>query len=239
MSTEYSVTDDPIYFVALFVFTFLTTVLPAGLGQAWFLPLVQTLALTVFLIFIIRRGNIGKAILLVCLWALLQFVLITLLTTVLPGQLELIVADGFGRRAAFKEWFYAGSEPPAGLIDGVPGRIFETASVILGSLATGGLVGFWILVRSVNLAGFYAGGLLGALNQPLNALGALPLWTLLRLCGYALLSVLCAEPILSGKWALGYYIRNRRFYFGIAIGLVAFALLLENTLPGLWRSTFN
>ncbi|MEM7126352.1 MAG: hypothetical protein AAF702_08510 [Chloroflexota bacterium] len=239
MSTDYSITDEIIYPTTLVIFAILTTLFPALLGQSWFMPIIQTIGMTLFLLFVIRRGRIKRALLLLGIWLGIQFVVITLLTTYLPTQLDYALSDGFTRRTAYMAWFYAGSEAPVGVTEGLLTRLLELLGTTAGTMATGGLLGNWILVRSVNAAAFYTGSLLGALNSPLNALGALPIWTLLRICGYSLFTLLFAEPLLSGNWSLGYYLRHRRMYFLIGLSLILLALLLENTIPNLWRSLFN
>ncbi|MEZ4663428.1 MAG: hypothetical protein R2911_38290 [Caldilineaceae bacterium] len=112
------------------------------------------------------------------------------------------------------------------------GELFSSAWAAL----TGGLLAVWILVRSVNLAGFYAGSLLIDFPSPLALLISLPLWTLLRLVGYAGWTILAAEPMLIKNWSPGHLLQQHRRLLLISSTCVALGLILELILPGLWKS---
>jgi hypothetical protein len=89
-------------------------------------------------------------------------------------------------------------------------------------------------VRAVDLAGFGAGTLLSTLETPGHYALALPLWSLVRIAGYAGWVVLCAEPLLTGVWSPRHYWSQRRQLILVAGGLVVAGLLLELLLPPLW-----
>ncbi|MEZ4713971.1 MAG: hypothetical protein R3A44_42700 [Caldilineaceae bacterium] len=235
-AASYSITDDPIFYGTVIMFALLTTIMPAILGQPRFLPVVQTLALTTFLALTVRRHKMRQIVTVLLLWLLIQFTLITLLSWATPGSLERAIPSGFDRRTAFIAWLFGNGALPDSLLARPIGRIGELFLIGLGGALTGGLLAVWILVRSVNLAGFYAGSLLVDFPTPLAMLIGLPLWTLLRLAGYAGWAVLAAEPMLIKNWSPGHLLQRHRRLLLISSACVALGLILELTLPGLWKA---
>lgn len=236
---DYAISDEPLYFGTALIFAFLTTTLSGILGLSWFLPLLQTITLAIFMLPLMRRGRVKRALALFASWLLIQFLVIMFLSMATPGQMEHAIADGFNRRTGMLAWFYASAEPPAGLVVGLGGRLLELLAVGVGSALTGGLVGFWFVVRGVNLAAFYSGTILAALSDTAIGIGAFPIWSLLRLVGYGLLTVIAAGPLLNRTQSLGLYFRQQRILLVWAIGLILFGLILELTLPDLWRTWFS
>jgi hypothetical protein len=104
---------------------------------------------------------------------------------------------------------------------------------------TGGLLGVWFLVRATNLAAYGAGSLWQSSGIASNVLGGLPVWTLLRLAGYAAAIVLLAEPLLTSNWSLPYYLTKRRRLLLVSAILLGSGLLLELILPAAWRTLFT
>lgn len=236
MSSNYSITNDPIFYIVAAIFALLTTALPAGLGQMTLLPLLQTLGFFVFLLMLIRAGNLQRAPRMVLIWIVIQFAAILLLSWLLPQQAEQAIQDGFNRRVTLLEWFYAASPLPDSWQTRPLARVLEVLAILLGSLFTGGLVGSWVLMRAVNLAAYYSGALVAAPATPLVLIAALLPWMLLRLAGYAGMVVLLAEPLLTGNWSPAYYARERGRWLQIAAGLLLIGLLMELLLPNLWRA---
>ena len=230
----YSITDDPIFYGTVIMFALLTTIMPAILGQPRFLPVVQTLALTVFLAMTVRRQKMRQIVAVLLIWLFIQFTLMLLLSWAAPGSLEHAIADGFDRRIAFRTWLFGNGVLPDSLWARPVGRIGELFLITIGGALTAGLLAVWILVRSVNLAGFYLGSLLIDFPSLLALWIGLPLWTLLRLAGYAGWTVLAAEPLLVKNWSPGHLLQKRRRLLLISTACVALGLLLELVLPGLW-----
>jgi hypothetical protein len=233
MTDDTSITRDPIYYFTVGFFVLLTTALPALMGQPRFLPIIQTLALTIFVAVAIHRHNLRGAIKVMALWLPIQFIVLTLLTFVFGQQLEAAFTNGFLYRGAITAWFFAGTLLPAGLVSEPSTYVIEIAGILLGSLASAGLVGIWFLVRLVNQAAYGTGILLASLQDPGQSLLVLPYWTLLRAAGYAGLIVLCAEPLLTYNWSPGYYWQQHRRLLLVSVTLVLLGLLLELFLPGI------
>lgn len=237
MQPSYSLARDPIFYITVGFFAFLTTSLPTVIGQPNFLPLVQTLALFIFLLVPLRQGLIRQALWVMAIWLSIQFMVVTALTWFLEARAERAFHDGFQYRMAYVAWFYRAADairPDS--FTAVPfSRLLELVGVLLGSLISIGLVGIWFLVKSVNLAAYNMGVLLVALNSAIGLLLALPIWSLLRIAGYAGLVILLSEPGITGVWQPSYYWRTRQQMIVIAGGLLLGGLLLELFLPDLWR----
>ncbi|MBX3015759.1 MAG: hypothetical protein KF832_29840 [Caldilineaceae bacterium] len=233
----YSIVNDPIYYGTVGFFALLTTSLPAVLGQPNFLPIVQTLALFIFLLIPLRQGMLRQALLVVVLWLGIQFTLMGTLTWLLESNVERAIHGGFQYRMAYTAWFFGAASVlrPDSLMAQPLARMLELLGVILGSLVSGGLIGVWFLVKSVNLAGYSMGTLLVAFNNLPGIILALPLWTLCRIAGYAGLVLLLSQPALNGNWQLAAYWRTQRWLITPTFALLLIGLLLELFLPDLWR----
>ena len=236
-STTYRLQRDPIFFFTVGFFALLTTGLPAVLGQPRFMPLLQALALTVFMLIPLRQRDLRSALAVVFLWLALSMALLMLLTWVAPVQLERAFENGFLYRAELAEWYFASSPLPASFASQPLAALIEISGILAGSLLTGGLVGSWFLMRMANLAAFGAASLLLALDSPLWLPVTLPPWMILQLAGAGGLLALLAEPLASGKFKAG--LRDlagaRRKPLLIFGALYLAGILLELLLPAFWH----
>jgi hypothetical protein len=239
MQTKDSLLHDPLFYITLGFFALLTTGLAAALGQPRFLPISQTVALFVFLTMAIRRGMVREAVWILVVWIVLQIATLSVVTRLVPGQVEQAISNGFFYRTDFLAWFYGGEALPASLAVQPATRLIELAGVLLGSLVTGGLLGVWFLVRAANLAAYSAGALWQDSGFVGHLFAGLPLWTLLRLAGYGGFVVLLAEPLFAGRWSPGYYWQHRRRLILSSATLLVLGLILELLLPSLWRTLLS
>lgn len=233
MQQTYSLTRDPTYYLTVGFFALLTTALPALLGQPRFLPVIQAITLTTFIAIPLRRSHLHGALGVMALWLSLQFGLMTLLSWAFGGLVERAIANGFAYRGELASWFYSGTILPGSLQAAPAARLVEVVGILLGSLLTAGLVGAWFLVRAVDLAGFGTGALLTSLDTPALILLVIPIWSLVRIAGYAGLVTLLAEPLLTNIWSPTHYWDRRQRLLLVSLGLVITGLLLELILPGL------
>ncbi|MCY4411199.1 MAG: hypothetical protein OXC27_12095 [Caldilineaceae bacterium] len=230
---RYDLTKDPIYYITFGFFALLTTALPAALGQPNFLPIAQTVAITLFLAVPLRRGLVGRSVLVLAAWLLLQTLIMIVGTALLPVLFERAIHDGFAYHRSLLEWSVTGQDLPGWLLNSPGTRLVELFGVLLGSLFSAGLVGLWFLMRAVNQFG-YAVGRLSMEGPPGLLLGLMP-WRLSIIAGYAGFVVLLAQPLLNNAWNPAFYITRQRRLITVSIALVALGLLLEVTLPGVWR----
>lgn len=237
MQRSYSLAHDPVFYITIGCFAFMTTGLPAAIGQPNFLPIIQTLALFVFMLIPLRQGLIRQALWVLALWLVIQFSVVVTLTWFLEARVERAFYDGFQYRMDYLAWFYGAQAAlrPDSFSAAPHARLLELVGILLGSLVSGGLIGVWFLVKSVNLAAYGMGALLVSLQSTAAWLLALPLWTLLRIAGYAGLTMLLSEPLLTNNWQPLFYWGNRRRLIVIAGGLLLSGLLVELFLPDLWR----
>lgn len=241
MSQRYSLVNDPIYYITVVFFALLTTGLPAIIGQPIFMPLTQTLALFTFMVIALRQRLIRQTVLVMGLWLVTQFVVILFLTLWAEQRVQEAFADGFLYRMAYANWFYDAGDAlrPDGFGMRPLARLLELIGVTIGSLFTLGLVGIWFLVRALNLAAFTMGSLMLAIGEAKAVIGALPLWSLIRITGYAGMVIVLAEPLLTSNWNPAFYLRERRRLLLISATLLVLGLLLELFLPNLWRTLFR
>ncbi|MEZ4868429.1 MAG: hypothetical protein R3C14_44280 [Caldilineaceae bacterium] len=240
MTKPYSLAHDPLFYITVAVFALLTTGLPVGIGQPNFLPLVQTAALFIFLVILMRQRLVKQALFLMALWTVLQFTTVVTLTWLLGERVERAFHSGFQLRMAYAEWLYNNASRPDSFIAHPLARVLELAGVTLGAVVSGGLLGVWTLVRAVNLAAFSVGAILLAFGNSLSAfVTGVPLWSLVTLAGYLITVVLLSEPLLTSNWNPLYYWRERKRLLLLALGLIVLGLLLEIFLPTPWRTLFR
>lgn len=230
---RYDVVRDPIFYIAFGFFALLTTALPAALGQPNFLPIAQTVALTLFLAIPLRRGKTGIGTKMLSLWLSLQFLVMFLGAAIVPVLFERAIHDGFAFHRALLEWSATGSALPGSLYDSPGARIVELLGVLLGGLLSAGLVGIWFLVRTLNQFAFAAGRL--AAQDPSGLMLGLMPWRLVLIAGYAGSIALLAQPLLRNNWSPFFYFSRQRRLLAVSALLIAAGLVMELVLPGLWR----
>jgi hypothetical protein len=233
MTDNDSITYDPIYYNTVGFFALLTTALPALMGQPRFLPILQTVALTVFVAVTLHHRNPRGGLKVMAFWLPIQFITLTLLARFFGGQTEAAFSNGFVYRGAITAWFFAGAFYPDGLVTSPLSYLLQFVGIVVGSLATAGLIGIWVLVRVINQAAYGTGILLTSLQTSWHAFLVIPYWTLLRAAGYAGIIVLCAEPLLTYNWSPSYYWQNHRKLILVSLALVVLGLVLELLLPGI------
>lgn len=224
---------DPIYYITFGFFALLTTALPAALGQPNFLPIAQTVAITLFLAIPLRRGRITTALVVLTSWLLLQLFVMIAGSALLPMVFERAIHEGFAYHRALLEWSVTGISLPGSVLQAPGSRLLELVGILIGSLLSAGLVGLWFLMRAVNQFGYGIGRL--AVEGPAGLiLGMMP-WKLATLAGYAGLVVMLAQPLLTNIWKPAYYLVRQRRLAIASLVLIALGLVLEFALPGLWR----
>lgn len=230
----YDLTRDPLFYIIAGFFAVLTTALPAAIGQPRFLPILQAVALTIFVAMPVRRRKVHFAFYVMALWIILELVTFVAVALLFPNSAERAINGGFAYRSALLTWLYAGEPLPNSFVTAPASRLLELAGVILGSLFTAGLVGSWFLVRAVNLAGYAIATVGSSLGSALGWALAIPLWYAAWIAGLACLVILCAEPLLTSNWSLNFYWTQRRRLLVASAALLALGLLLELVLAPGW-----
>lgn len=229
-------TKDPVYFIMVAVFAALTTALPALLGQTRFLPVVQAIAVTIFLAIPIRAGHWRRGVLVFAVWLTVGLIVASTLAWFAPVYMGTTLASHPDLQAQIVAWtFDAGGWP--GVVTSQPvRRMIELAAYALSSLATAGLAGNWFVMRSMNQIGLSIGVVGSTIGGPSGLLLAIPVWNLLQISGMSSLVILLSEPILSGRWSPRFYWESRRTLILMSSLLVLAGLALETIAPPLWQS---
>jgi len=235
MSQEYRLTRDPAFWAMGAFFALLTTAMPALFGQMRFMPISQTIVLSIFMGIAVRRHDLRSALTVVYTWLLVSMTSLIVLMLLVPGQVERAFDDGFMVRAMTSEWYFTNSPLPASFATEPIPAALEIAGVTLGALFTGGVIGVWSLVRMANLAAFTAGHLLGVLGSPLWIVVALPIWNLLQIVGAGGLVVLFAEPLLVDRFGLRRWFTRRRLALAIFGAIYVAGVLAKLILPAFWH----
>jgi len=234
----YELTRDPLFYGTLVFFVLLTTAVPGVMGQPNFMPIIQALGLTVFTAIALRRSGVTVALRVATVWLVAQGFFFFLLAWLLPVPMEKAIHDGFVYRTGLLQWAYAGGEAPGALLAAPLARLGEVVGIVLGSLATVGLVGGWFLAKAVNLFSYGVGSLWRGTGSPLGILTGLAPWRLAQLAGYTGLFVLLSQPLLLNNWNPAHYLSTQRRLIFLSLALVAGGLIAELFLPGLWRAIF-
>jgi hypothetical protein len=234
----YELINDPLFYSTVVFFVLLTTAVPGLMGQPNFMPVTQALGLTVFTAIALRRAGIAAALRVTAVWLVVQAGVFFLITWLLPVQVEKAIHDGFAYREGLIEWAYAGGTVPGSLLAAPLARFGEIVGVVLGSLATVGLVGGWFLVKGMNLLAYSVASLWRETGSLLGILLGLAPWRLAQLAGYSGLFVLFIQPLLLNNWRPAHYLTTQRQLIAVSLALVAGGLVAELFLPGLWRAVF-
>ncbi len=235
----YELTRDPLFYSTVVFFTLLTTIVPGIMGQPNLMPALQALGLTVFSGIALRRGGVMAGVKMATLWLVAQAFFFLLLVWLLPLQAETTIHDGFIYRAGMIEWIYAGGTVPGSLQAAPLAHLGEIIGVVLGSLASVGLVGGWFLVKGVNLFSYGLGSLWRDIGTPFGILLGLAPWRLAQLAGYTGLFTLLMQPLLLNNWNPAHYLSTQRRLILISLALVIGGTIAELFLPGLWRTLFS
>ena len=238
MSSRYNLTGDPIFYIVVAFFALVATALPALGGLSRLMPALQALCLTTFAALAIRRRQSGRAATIAAVWIVVQFAVLALLTWLLVERVERAMVDGFAQRGAILDWLYAQAPFPGSLAGGSWTRSAELAGITLGSLLTGGYVGFWYVVKAVNLGGFHVGVLVSSMDRSSLLPMTMHIWTFLRVAGATGLVITFAEPMLTRNWSPAYYVTQRRGLLLASVALLALGLLLEVAASDIWRGWF-
>jgi hypothetical protein len=230
----YSIVYDPAWLITGAFFALLTSALGVLLGLSWLMPLMQTVALWLLLLPALRTGALRPTLKMLSLWVLLQGLTVFLAATFAPARAETAIGDGFAYQTSLLAWLYTQSPLPASWATQPLLRVVELLGVVVGTALTGGLLGIWFLLRSLNLYAFGAGMVLATSESAAVLLAALEPWWLLRLIAYILLIAALAMPGFTGEYSPAAWPARRRKALWWGLALLGAALLIEPLLATPW-----
>jgi len=209
------------------------------LGHPWALPVLQTLPVYGFMVWLLRRGAWRSAIRWMWLWAMALGVVGTLWAYRQGPAVAPVVLYGESYRQKMFAWLRTGQGEESD-----PRRFLRRHGVELGlftaaSLATASLVSMHGGAVLMNYMSYYVGALMRYSDAPLwTFLTAWPVYAVLRVLAYVVLGVLLAEPLLY-RLGLGpqtpYRWRDRRPWLALAVAGLIVDILLKAWLAPLYR----
>lgn len=210
---------------------------PLGLllGPAWLLTLLNTLPAYVVMVRRLRRGERGRAVQAVLVWAAVLAVAGTLAFALWPTPVDDRVLLGPAYRDEMLRWIRTGEGREGSLRLFLPQHVGHLAAFVLLSLATASAASILMGAVIVNFMAFYVAALFRAGMPALGvALFGWPPWAICRVAAFCTLGAVLAEPLLA---RLAPYRRAgsvRPFLAGAAAGILA-DWVLKAALAPRWR----
>lgn len=216
------------------VFALITSLIPVFGGKYWMLVGMQSIGLWAFTSLAARFGPGGRHILVSSLWTGVQAGFLLLLGIWDLSILEKTLPQGFELRRMWLELYHAGTisspQTETEFVPLVSGILLAT----VGSLATGGLTGCWLMTHCINYVSYFLAGLFtiaGIYNAPEwlpFSLAAISPGQVVLLFGLCLAHHALGErlwrrdPNLSGPWPM----QGPLLGLGLAISLAGGLLML-------------
>ncbi|MDW7984027.1 MAG: hypothetical protein RMK16_05020 [Acidobacteriota bacterium] len=196
------------------------------LGHPWVLPVLQTLPVYGFMVWLLRKGAWRSAIRWMWLWAAAVGLVGTLWAYRQGPAVAPLVLYGETYRQKMFDWLRTGQGEESD-----PRRFLRRHGVELGlftvtSLTTASLVSMHGGTILMNYMSYYVGSLMRHSDAPFwTFVTAWPVYAVLRVLAYVVLGVLLAEPLLyrldPDRWGV-YRLRDRGPWLALAVvGLVA------------------
>lgn len=200
------------------------------IGHPWGLPVLQTLPVYGWMVWLLRRGAWRAAIGWMWLWAVALGIVGTLWVYRQGPAAASLVLHGEAYRRQMFDWLRTGRGEESDPRRFLPRHAVELGAFTVASLATASLVSMHGGTVLMNFMSYYVGSLMRHSDAPLcTFLMAWPVYAVLRVLAYVVLGVLLAEPLLyrlDPRLRSSYRFRDRRPWLGLALaGLVADVLL--------------
>jgi len=212
---------------------------PLGLllGSAWLLPVLNTAPAYVVMVRRLRRGQRGRAVQAVLVWAAVLAVAGTLTFALWPTPADDRVLNGPAYRDEMFQWIRTGEGREGSLLLFLPQHLGHLLAFVALSLATASALSILMGAVLMNFMSFYVASLFRAGVPALwVALLGWPPWAICRVAAFCTLGAVLAEPLLARLLPYSRTGSVRRFLAWAAGGILADWVLKATLAPrwGIW-----
>jgi hypothetical protein len=169
-----------------------------AIGIPALLPILNTLASFPFMVAALRRGELGRAVARMLVWALAMGVSATAVSYARPWPSGELFARGASYRAEMFTWVMTGEGAESTPSRFIPQQARDAALFTALALATGGVAAMPMGAVLMNQMGHYAGALAAASAHPaVTVLLAWHPWAMVRVASFVVLGVVLSAPVLG------------------------------------------
>ena len=216
--------------------TVLSYILGWAIGLPVLVPLLNTLAGFPFMYAALKRGDVGRAILRMLLWALVMGVCATVLSYVQPARTDALFLRGRSYRVEMFDWIRTGigaESDPSRFIPEHAAHLFVFAWV---AVATGGILALAMGAVLMNYMGHYVGALAAASARPIETMAlAWHPWAVIRIASFVTIGVVLSGPVLSRVGGFRFEWRSHRRLLGYAAAGLLIDVVLKWLLAPSWH----
>lgn len=207
-----------------------------ALGQAWLLPILNTLPAYALMVVLLRRGDRAGAVSAMLLWAAALAVFGTLSFALWPTAPDALVLNGPGYRNEMFHWILTGEGSEGSPRAFLPQHVMHLGAFVVLSLVTASSLSILMGAGLMNYMAFYVASLarVGVHARTVLLFGWQP-WALCRVAGFCILGAILAEPLLDRLRPYRYSgLRSARRYLFWAAGLMLADWALKACLAPTW-----
>ena len=224
--------------IVLILTTVVSVPLGLALGQAWLLPVLNTLPVYIVLVHRLRKGERGGAVRTAIWWAGALAIAGTACLAVWPGETGALILGGPDYQEQMLEWIRTGRGTEGSVSLFLPRQLLQLAVFAALSLATAGALSIVMGAAMLNYMSFFVAGLFksGVPLWGVALLGWQP-WTISRMAAFCTLGVVLAEPLIfrlfpSARESLK--VVGRMPYYVAGLSGIAAGWVLQAALAPLW-----
>jgi hypothetical protein len=217
-------------------FTLLSYPLGLTVGSRWLLPLLNAAPAYLVMVTFLRRGERGRAVRTMLLWAATLAIVSTVSFRLWPTAAESTVLNGAAYREEMFHWIRTGEGTEGRLQLFLPQHLLHLGAFVILSLLSGSVLSVLMGAVLMNYMGFYVASLSRA-GVPLATVllfGWQP-YALVRIAAFSTLGAILAEPLLSRVLRYPYPgLAASRRYFMWALGGLVLDWVLKTAIAPTW-----
>jgi hypothetical protein len=169
-----------------------------AIGIPALLPILNTLASFPFMVAALRRGELGRAVTRMLVWALAMGVCATLASYARPWPSGELFLRGANYRTEMFTWVMTGEGAESTPSRFIPQQTRDAALFTTLAFATGGVAAMPMGAVLMNQMGHYVGALASASAHPAaTMLLAWHPWSVIRVASFVVLGVILSAPVLG------------------------------------------